>query len=260
MLTSYIYRHIRLDKNEPFYIGVGTKRTNRYYGCIESEYERAYSMSGRNNIWKRIVSKTNYCVDIIFDELDNKEARGKEMEFMHMYGFLSDSTGSLSNILKSNAGYSNGYQLKCPRDYVTKYWLGKSRSQETKDKLSIALKGVNNKAAQRSVVCLNTNIEFESIKKAAVHYGLIEQSVSKCCHNAIKKTNGLSFAFVDKEEVRNHRRKFRKVICTTYNKKFNSIKEASIYYQCNYTSVRNSCIKEDKRVKSNGCFIKFKYL
>lgn len=259
MLKSYIYRHIRLDKNEPFYIGVGTKRTNRYYGCIESEYERAYSMSGRNDIWNRIVSKTKYFVEIIFDELDSKTAKNKEIEFMYTYGFLSDKTGTLSNICKSNEGYSFGYQLKCPRNYVNKYWTGKNRSEKTKHNLSIALKGIPNNHNKKKVICLTNNIEFESVKAAAKYYGIIEQSVSKCCHKIIKKANGFSFAFLDKKES-NFKRKFRKVICVTDNKVFDSIKNASIYYACNYCSIIKVCNNEQYKVKSNGRYLQFKYV
>lgn len=44
----YLYRHIRHDKNEPFYIGIGRTRN----------YERAFRKTSRNKFWKNIVSKT----------------------------------------------------------------------------------------------------------------------------------------------------------------------------------------------------------
>ena len=52
----YVYRHIRLDKNCVFYIGVGTvmerSRVEKW------RYERAYSTEGRNKHWKRVYNKT----------------------------------------------------------------------------------------------------------------------------------------------------------------------------------------------------------
>lgn len=33
MGKHYLYRHIRLDKNEPFYIGIGTKYKSIAEGC-----------------------------------------------------------------------------------------------------------------------------------------------------------------------------------------------------------------------------------
>ena len=54
----FLYRHIRLDKNEPFYIGIGTKRN---YSSFKSIYARAFEKeSGRNKHWKNIINKTNY--------------------------------------------------------------------------------------------------------------------------------------------------------------------------------------------------------
>lgn len=53
---AYVYRHIRLDKNEPFYIGIGSDAT----------YKRANTKKGRNEIWKRIVCKTTYDVGYDF--------------------------------------------------------------------------------------------------------------------------------------------------------------------------------------------------
>ena len=50
---AVVYRHIRLDKNVPFYIGIGN-----------SKY-RATKKDSRNEIWQNIVSKTNYKVEII---------------------------------------------------------------------------------------------------------------------------------------------------------------------------------------------------
>ena len=53
---AIVYRHIRLDKNEPFYIGIG------------KEIKRAYDKR-RGNHWKSIIKKTEYRVDILFDNL-----------------------------------------------------------------------------------------------------------------------------------------------------------------------------------------------
>ena len=43
---AYLYRHIRSDKNVPFYIGIG----------IDSNYYRAKSKKSRNDHWNKIVN------------------------------------------------------------------------------------------------------------------------------------------------------------------------------------------------------------
>lgn len=56
---AYVYRHIRLDKNEPFYIGIGS----------DSEYKRAHTHHSRNAHWKNIVNITAYEVEILIDNV-----------------------------------------------------------------------------------------------------------------------------------------------------------------------------------------------
>ena len=76
--TYYLYRHIRLDKNEPFYIGIGTKRQskakirlNRQIKSHNWIYERAYSKIRKSSkIWNLIISKTPYEVEILYESND----------------------------------------------------------------------------------------------------------------------------------------------------------------------------------------------
>jgi hypothetical protein len=76
----YVYRHIRLDKNEPFYIGIG-KIPN---------YKRAYLKSIRNVIWKQIANKTSYEIEILCDDLSWEDAMIKEQEFIALYGRIDN--------------------------------------------------------------------------------------------------------------------------------------------------------------------------
>ena len=73
---AYLYRHIRLDKNTPFYIGIGS----------DLKYNRANSIKDRNIFWKRIANKTQYRVEIMLDDLSWEEACEKEKEFIKIYG------------------------------------------------------------------------------------------------------------------------------------------------------------------------------
>ena len=41
---AYVYRHIRLDKNQPFYIGVGKN---------DNDLKRAFSKCNRNSYWRK---------------------------------------------------------------------------------------------------------------------------------------------------------------------------------------------------------------
>jgi len=90
----YVYRHIRLDKNEPFYIGIGSSEY----------YNRAYRNKNRSNLWERIATKGKYEVEIMLDNLTWDEACEKEKEFISLYGRIDLKTGCLANMTNSTAG------------------------------------------------------------------------------------------------------------------------------------------------------------
>lgn len=86
----YLYRHIRLDTNKPFYIGIGTKKD---YNTFKSIYARAFEKkSGRNKYWKNIVAKTDYKVEILIESNDYNFIKEKEKEFISFYKKLSNFT------------------------------------------------------------------------------------------------------------------------------------------------------------------------
>lgn len=94
----YLYRHVRLDIDKPFYIGIGTKskKGNPYY--------RSVSKEKRNLIWKNIVNKTEYEVEIILESNDYNFIKEKEVEFIKLYGRKDLKTGILSNMTSGGEG------------------------------------------------------------------------------------------------------------------------------------------------------------
>lgn len=90
---AYVYRHIRLDKNEPFYIGIGS----------DENYNRAKTNTRRNKHWLNI-SKFGFEVDILFDNLTWNEACEKEKEFIALYGRSDLGKGVLCNLTNGGDG------------------------------------------------------------------------------------------------------------------------------------------------------------
>jgi len=86
-----LYRHIRQDKNEPFYIGIG-----------ESE-SRAYEKRGRTAAWKNIAKK-GYDIEVLFDDLSWEQACEKEIEFIALYCRRDNKTGTLVNMTDGGEG------------------------------------------------------------------------------------------------------------------------------------------------------------
>jgi hypothetical protein len=91
---GYVYRHIRIDTGEVFYVGVG----------FDSKFKRAYSKQGRNNWWKGIVKKTDYEVEIIMYDLSISEAFKKEIEFIKIHGRKNLGLGTLCNLTDGGEG------------------------------------------------------------------------------------------------------------------------------------------------------------
>lgn len=139
MSSYYIYRHIRPDKNEVFYIGIGKENSNRH------------NSKRRNAIWKNIVAKNNgnFQAEIMLDNLTLEDANAKEKEFIELYGRIKYKTGTLSNILyggKGNEDYlykmSNEQKLKIASFHKgNKYSLGHKHTKEFREKMSLIQKG-----------------------------------------------------------------------------------------------------------------------
>jgi hypothetical protein len=126
---AYVYRHIRLDKNEPFYIGVGLSND---YG-----YKRAYSTKNRNIYWQRIVNKTAFEVEIILDNLTNEEAFVKEIEFINLYKKRKNG-GTLCNIADGGNGGCLGLEVNILRSIAL---IGHKLSEAAKQKIAEKAKG-----------------------------------------------------------------------------------------------------------------------
>jgi hypothetical protein len=153
----YLYKHIRLDKDEVFYVGIGNKKN----------FSRAFEFrkDKRNEIWWRIYSKTEISVEIIYQNLTKSEASIKEKELINVYGRKDLNEGTLCNLTDGGDGIWN-----CKRSEETKKLLseqkmgdknpqfGKKQSKELIDK---RLKNIRGSKKSEQV---KKNQSFASIK------------------------------------------------------------------------------------------------
>jgi group I intron endonuclease len=205
-----LYRHIRLDKNEPFYIGIG-------------KMHRAYSKHSRNELWKKIVAKTDYEVDILFEDLTEEEARNKEVEFIKLYGRIDYKTGTLCNFTDGGEGIINPtpHVIEERRKRWTgnkygagnKYNLGRWQTEETKLKISQSKKGCKSsmegkrhsdesrkkmsentaRAMSRKVIDNATGILYNSITEAANHLNIKQKNLARYLRGDRKNITTMSF-------------------------------------------------------------------
>lgn len=205
---AYLYRHIRLDKNEPFYIGIGS----------DTEYKRANSNHNRTKYWKNIISKTEYRIDIVMDNLSWEEACEKEKEFIALYKRKSDG-GILCNLTLGGEGVYGLKHSDQSKQLMSIQRKGRKQSEETIIKRAKKLSGINNPnygkkipdyqkeiiaAAQRGrkksdlekeaiysktrkkVLDLNTNIIYSSINDAAKVFNVYNTTMSRWIKNPNK--------------------------------------------------------------------------
>lgn len=97
MDNYFVYQHIRHDKSSIFYVGIGKIRNGKADTTEKMKHYRAYSKQGRNRIWKAIVNKTSYSVEIVKTNISKKEAIEIEMFLIKKHGKIKNN-GLLSNI------------------------------------------------------------------------------------------------------------------------------------------------------------------
>lgn len=96
----HVYRHIRLDTNVPFYIGIG----------MDDKFKRAYETGKRRSEWwNRITAKAKYEVEILFENVPIEFAKEKEKEFIKIHGRIDLGTGTLINLTDGGDG-CNGWK------------------------------------------------------------------------------------------------------------------------------------------------------
>jgi hypothetical protein len=224
---AYVYRHIRLDKNEPFYIGIAT------------HLKRAYDKSSRKNkIWQSIIKKTPYEVDILFDDLTREAVLEKEKEFIALYGRIDKDTGTLCNLTDGgedftgewNKGRKASEETRAKQREAAKHkppkskescektaaWLrGRPKSEEHKRKLSEHFKGKSNgpwKEEQRKKNLeywikqynpigqydLNDNLIkiWDNRTLASIELGLKKDNIRECLRGRRKHYAGYKWASV----------------------------------------------------------------
>lgn len=148
-MEYYLYRHIRLDNNEVFYIGIGTK--NRFK-----------SKFSRNRYWNNVVNITDWKAEIILDNLTREIAEEKEKEFILLYGRKDLKTGTLCNLTDGGTG---GLGLKHTEEAKNKMKGRKSHNKNISkwadyesQIIELVLKGFSESKIKQSIGCSNGTI------------------------------------------------------------------------------------------------------
>lgn len=180
MLKEYfLYRHIRLDKNEPFYIGIGVKPEN--YNSEKTEFKRAFEKTNRNKYWRNVTNKTEYTVEILFESNDENTIKEKEKEFIDLYKRKDCCDGILVNMTDGGDGsFGRKWSEEFRANFIEKntgenHWAyGTKLSEETKRKKSESMKNSDKNLRGKKLPKWWCNRISEAVKGEKNHmYGKI---------------------------------------------------------------------------------------
>lgn len=230
----YVYRHIRLDKNEPFYIGIGTDKS----------YSRARSILKRSNLWNKIAAKTEYEIEIIFEHDDYSVIKEKEKEFIALYGRMDIEKGSLANLTdggEGTLGYIPSLEKRLNQSIRQK---GVKRPEH-----AMKLKGVK-KPNMIGVFSGEKNPMYGKTHSAKVR----EIIAQKNRLNFSKEKNPMWKKIRPEVSEMNKLLKSKKVLDTSNGTIYNSTREASLFFKINYETLKN---KLNGRNRNNTTLIRY---
>lgn len=221
----YVYRHIRLDKNEVFYVGRGKKKA--IFNDFKSEYNRAFSKNKRSIFWQRVIYKSEYKIEIIFETESYVEILEKEKEFIKLYGRRDLNKGTLVNLTDGGDGSAGVITSKETGEKISLKKIGVPRSKETKEKLS--------KLRKNNPLFSGKNHPSYGIVRSKE---IVESIASK--NRGQKRTEEQKLAMRLKRKT--NPPKFSPVKDLITGNKYKTIKEACADLGLNYTSIVNKMI------------------
>lgn len=281
----YVYEWIRLDTNEPFYVGMGHKNRWRDF-------------QSRNKWFTNIVNKIPCVVNILEDNISRDVALDLECWYINEYKYvigydlcnITDGGDACVLVGEKNAMYGRPWwDENTPQEKIDTWrvnhkkghehfkgegnpFYGKKHTEENLRKISESSRNIDRSFSYKKVILLNTLEEFDSITNASNELGIDRSSIRECCKNKIKTTidnndNHLSWSYYDdfinmtEDDIKikliiaknNIRKNDKAVICLTTKRFFTSISKAEKYYSLSINcGIDKCCNKNNKHYNSAG--------
>lgn len=205
----YIYLHITLDEDIPFYVGKGKK-------------DRCKNHLDKSEWWNNIVNKHDYYIRILDVNLSEEEAFEKEKEYISFFGRRNlKEGGTLVNLTNGGEGVSGRIYSDEEREFISKKFKENPEmwtSGNRKNFFGKSLFGAENpnfgntgesNPLSKKVVKISLNDEFieiySSTKEAGVSNSVTPSSISGCCLGKRHQLKGFKYVYLDDYENNNYK-------------------------------------------------------
>jgi hypothetical protein len=227
----FLYTHFRQDKNEVFYVGIGTKP--KKFKSFEAEYRRAYSKKNRNKHWHNIINlNPNYEIKIVIESDNYNWIKQQEILLIFIYGRVDLNLGTLCNWTNGGDGTINLNEEI--RKIMSFKRTGKKHTKEAKKKISIANTGNSYRKGDK-------NSESHKLKQSIY--------MKNSYKNGERKNPNPKGVKRDSVLMNNINSKKRKVILQLslegdFIQEWESVKSANLYFNLSNSAISN-CLRGD---------------
>ena len=208
MYIVYIHKN---KINQKIYVGLTRQspqerwRTNGEGYKSQPKFWNAIQKYGWDS-FEHIILKTNLTED---------EACKMEQD-------LISSFNSIQNGYNVSSGGTATMHSENTKKKIQNAMKGKVHSESTKQKIS-----QSKERDKKAVICVETNIEYESAAAAMKATGVDRSSISKVCYGTMKTAGGYHWCFKGECPIVTKDKRLKPVLCLTTGKIYSSVAEAA---------------------------------
>lgn len=211
MATNSVYL-LTNRSNGAQYVGVTCRPVAHRWAEHKSAAKRGSKYALYNAIRKHGVEK--FSVETIATFNSYAEALVEEVRQISLIRPRYNLTAGGEGVRRVWTEAEKEHQSRIKRENPVKYWMGKQRSDETKEKISRTKTGVPRKpppehameifagnmrraalARRKSVYCVNTGWKFDSVTDAAIAFGLGKATIAHVCAGSRNSVYGFVFKY-----------------------------------------------------------------